>query len=337
MQTLMRLKFWVGIAVIVIVAVVLFVVGPLSAMGRNDEQFETLEERADDLQRYVDQKVKNEKWQEQQSRVQRQMERQLRQMQEELLSRDALLEKHLKDPDTGAAGPLSFGRFPTAYNQKMSELRTTLEDSVIKLGSDQPLVQESLGSEWQPQPVLHAFEKQLWIQEAIVNAVADVNSGATVVPVFTSFTFRDQPLRLLSPAHREKFDTIPFELKVAMEFEFYPLFLERLMEIPLGPEITATNITRYTEGTGSGREDRRVPSRSRRDRTDTRRFERPEEGYGSRGMERRSVEEERDSLETEEEQEPLPNDLVSVTINGYIPDYKAPEEESVEESPEAPE
>jgi hypothetical protein len=335
MDFITRNKFWIGVGAVALVALILFVMGPLAAMGENDEMFSTLEDRAEELDRFARERVKNEKWGEQQQRIQRAMEKQLSQIQEELLSRDALLERHLKDPDTGAAGPLSFVRFGDAYNQKMNELKETLRESVIEVRGDTLLVHRDLGEGMRPQEELHEFEKEVWVQEAIVETIADVNSGAAVVPVFISLQFLGQPERLLAPAHDERFDTIPFELHVAMEFEFFPLFLQRLLEIPLGLEVTSTHLSRYKEGTGGdAREERRgdmTRGRGRGTRRPRDRMRPPEMGeepyYGPDMPEELRSGAEAEEEEEVEEKEPLPNDLVSVYIQGYVPDYRQPEAE----------
>jgi hypothetical protein len=342
MDFIIRNKFWLGLGAVTLLAIILFVMGPLKAMGQNDEMFSTLEDRAEDLERFARDQVKNEKWQDQQQRIQLSMEKQLRQIQEQLLARDALLERSLKDPTTGEEGPLEFGRFTDAYDQKMNDLAKILRESVIELPTETPLVHVELGTEWMPRSVLHQHEKKVWVQEAIVEAVADVNSGAAVVPVFLSLEFLDQPERLLSDAHRERFETIPFELQVAMEFEFYPLFLQRLLETPLGLEITSTHLERYEAGEGGGA----TPGRAEREREE--RASRPRTGasgrppgmgeMGGEEMYRRAREERPDAEEDEEEieeKEPLPNDLVLIYIRGYVPDYLPPDEEGTEGEDEA--
>lgn len=336
MDFIIRNKFWFGLGAGTLLAIILFVMGPMKAMGQNDEMFGTLEDRAEDLERFANDQVKNEKWREQQEKIQRDMEKQLSQIQEQLLARDALLERNLKDPTTGAEGPLEFGRFKDAYDQKMNELAETLRESVIELPTDSPLVHVELGTEWKPRSVLHQHEKKAWVQEAIVEAVEEVNSGATVVPVFLSLQFLDQPERLLSAAHKERFKTIPFELQVAMEFEFYPLFLQRLLETPLGLEITSTHLERYEAGEGEGAARSRRPERERAERAPRRRGGGPErrpemgvpERYRPRTTEQRPEAEEDE--EEMEEKEPLPNDLVLIHIRGYVPDYLQPDEVGTE-------
>ncbi len=307
MELVMRMKFWFALGGVALLAVILFLLGPCSLMAENAEDYEALQGRVDRLGRYARRKVKNEKWVEQQNKIQNNMERQLRQVQEELLSRDSLLEEHLKDPDTGAPGPLGYGRFPAAYAQAMGKLRKKLENSVPKITTSSPLVRKQLGNRWLPQHILHDYEKQVQVQRAVVKAIADLNKEADVVPIFHSFRFQEKPERFLTPAHAQYFHTIPFQLKVAMEFEFYPLFLERLMLIPMGPEMTSVKMRRYTEGKDSG------AARSGRD-------------GGSRGT--GSKETKRDTNEKE-----IPHDLIFVTLTGYIPDYiKQNEEESEDKS-----
>ncbi|MFW6044326.1 MAG: hypothetical protein ACOCR1_01150 [Planctomycetota bacterium] len=322
MEFLVRMKFWIGLAVAMIVTVVLFVVGPARGMRENADRLDELQGRADDLQGYAREGVKNEKWVQQQEALREAMEEQLDEIQEKFRERDAVLERFLRDPDSGEEGPLSFGRFPAAYDEQMDSLAEELENSVMVAESDDPLVRTELGSEWQPQPVLHGYEKQVWVQEAIVEAISEVNANATVVPVFISFEFKDEPDRYMAAAHEQEiFEVIPFELEVAMEFEFVTLFLRELMEADLAPELTTVQFSRYSlEGAEDG--DRRAAARSRSSGNEM-------SGRLGNELDRDRKREEED--EDEEESEPVPDELVSVIIKGYIPDFIQPEEEEADE------
>lgn len=317
MEMLKRMKFWFALGGVALLALILFVLGPCSRMSHNAERLKKLQDRKRRLRRYASKKVKNKKWVEQQNKKKSEMERQLRQVQEELLSRDSILEEHLSDPETGAPGPLGFTQFPDAYDNAMDTLRKKLEDSVLKITSKSPLAREKVPSHYLSQKKLHRFEKQVQVQRAIVNAIVDLNEEAEIVPIFHAFRFKDKPERFLSPAHAEYFKTIPFELTVSMEFEFYPLFLERLMLIRLGPEMTSVKIRRYVEGKRS----RVKPGRRRTG------------GFEGRSMAEEESEGKDDAEKATDERE-MPHDLVFITLNGYIPDYVTQEEKGSDDETE---
>jgi hypothetical protein len=329
------MKFWIGIGVATIMAVIFITVVVLPAARENNDRFDLLQERVEKLERYAREKVKNERWIEQEREKHRRLQEQLENLREELLERDGLLEKHFGDTAGGEEeeGPLEFGRFIVVYEDRMKELKKKLENSVEVIDSDRPLVEAELGNTWQPAARLHEYEKQYWIQEAVVNAISRANAGGgnIIIPVFISFQFIESPGRYLCPIHEddEMFDVHPFELKVALKFQYVPELLQELLAMPLGCEITSLRFARYEKLSVGGSSDSDGGRRSERS---GRRPSGVESEYGwsqEPSMEKMENAEEAEAEDSEEmaKTERLPDEMIELSVQGYVPDYIAPSEE----------
>ncbi len=343
MGTIIRSKYWGALGLVVLLALVLFLAGALPKIRANNKRLDTLSTRADELERYRREGAKNPRWVTQQEEVGKELKNQRASIEQELLERDALLERHFRDPETGEKGPLEYGQWAVVYEQKMANLYEKLEDSVTLVLSRDPLEEANLGRVWRSVPLMHGLEKEYWIQQTVVDAIAELNSASRVVPVFGQFRFLAKPERLLSPAHAGNFRCRAFSLEVAMQFKFATAFLKKLLEAPdpdncLGIEITSVKISRFREGgrEGVSRRERILSGRRAPGRvvggeewpsTPASVFEEglqmPSRYYMGRPSEWVELEEEAPARKPEV---PLPDRMVSVRVLGYVPDYEPPEE-----------
>ena len=324
MGALLRSKLWIAVGLIVVASLLLFLLGAMPLMRSNNELLRTLNSRAEGLELSTQAGAKNQQWIDQQKEIAGQMQQQLRAIEARLLERDALLERRFSDPETGREGPLEYGRWMFVYKDNMAALQEKLEKSVVVVTASEPIVKVSLGLVWLGVDEMHRLEKQYWIQEAIVDAIAELNAADKVVPVFGGFRFVGGPERYMSPSHMVNFACAAFSLDVAMEPKFLPAFLCKLLEAPderapLGIEITSVSISR--QGAVVQREARQGAMRPL--------------GYGyiPAGMEGMpgmpsgvgpAFGEER--APEPETTEALPDKMVSVHVLGYVPDYVQPQE-----------
>jgi len=366
MSFIMRMKFWIGLGLLVLAAVVLFALLAAPELSANKRTFAELDQRRQKIEQYAaSQYIKNTAWIEQARRVRADYEKQLEEIKSYLAARDELLEKRFEDPeDPDAQTPLQAGRWKMVYKEKMDKLLEKLDEHVTELGAGMPLVEANLGDVWPSDAEMHREEKRYWLQKAIVDTIVNLNAARQVVPVFYEIRLTDRPERLLSEAHGEKFRCIPFQFRVAMEFKNVPRLLNELLAHKIGLELTGLSITRgegerggVTPGfaappVGGGRE--LTPRRERREAPRG-----PVEmgpgmpGYmgpgaaggfmgpagmeqpGSRGRTFMGLPYEMPTMgrrgALEEGAKRLPKTLVTVTIRGYLPDYLQPGEEEVEE------
>jgi len=352
MGALLRSKFWVGVGVVALASVLVFLLGAMPMMQRNHRRLGTLSSRADELERILREGAKNEQEVRQQKEIADKLQQQYQELLDNIRQRDALLERRFSDPESGREGPLESGRWKIVYERKMAELRQKLLDSVVLARGSDLLVQRQLGAQWLAVEQMHGYEKEYWIQEAIVDAIAELNAEAKVVPVFDRFAFTQAPERHLVPSHETDFSCAAFELRVQMEFEFLMPFLKKLLEapgdpVPLGIEITSVRVsraeTRPTErGVAATRLEERGVSGTRpilpgigAGHMMPPSFGEPSPGGiggpggGMWGLEavppswEPTPSEERGAAAAQAE---LPDKMVTVVVRGYVPDYIEPRE-----------
>lgn len=352
MATIIRLKFWFGLGVVVLCGLSVFLFGALPDIRSNNRQFDELEKLAKDMEGIVKTGVKNKNWIEQQEDMRAELDEQLEEINEDIVERDKqTLEQYFDDPETGAEGPLEWIRWNLAYSRKMEQLQNRLKDSVLQVRSIDPLVVDKVSNTEVVQSLLHAREKRFWVQEAIVNCVADLNSHSKkLVPVFVSFRFVSNPDQILHPSHRSgDFSNIAFQLNVEMEFTYVAALMEALLRSDLAIELTSVDFMRPGQsgtGIGSGARRRAVPTPTGPVGPMRYYGEGSEEvidydlPYGMR-MSGRSMP---DYLETfaadkqeaagagkkEKKRVSLPDNLIAVRLTGYVPDY-GPRKETEQE------
>jgi len=338
MGTLARSRFWLVTGVVVLAGVLFFVLGAMPLMRRNNRLLSQLSKRADEMERIARQGAKNPQWIQEQGKLKRELKEQYDKLLEKIRERDALLERHFRDPLTGREGPLESGRWKSVYRDKMEALREKLRESVLLVTGGQPLFERQLGREWLSEEQMHRYEKEYWIQEAIVNAIAELNAESKVVPVFNKFDFTHAPEHYACKSHASMFECWPFTLEVMMEFKFVPAFLRKLMDAPgdpapLGIEITSVSITRGKAG------ERRVAGRPRAGLPATGPGELPPWWFGEApptaagaGQYQPPAPSPTRPVEAEKKpQVPLPERMVTVRVRGYVPDYE--EKKRVSERP----
>ena len=356
MGFLVRNKFWVGVALVVVVAVFLVVLMGIPAMGANRRTTQELEGRRDTLSGYAKaQYVKNPSWAVAVENRKGGYLGQLEEVKSYLADRDKILEKMFEDPEhPETAPPLGPTRWKTVYSNLMDGLTEKLEERVVRLGS-MPLERADYRDLWPTEQEMHQQEKFYWLQKAIVDTMAKLNAAREVVPVFFEFRISGPAERLLSPAHGEKFRPIPWQLRVGLEFENLPRLLYELLDNELGLELTGMSVTRsITPPAGGARTAETAVSRPGGMRVPGSGVGVPTgAGYGLEAMPGAGMEawmregagmmgplppgagmgprEMRPAFGVpgtgiEEVREVLSKTLVEVTLRGYLPDYIGPEE-----------
>jgi hypothetical protein len=249
----MRNKFWLGMAAIGLAALLLFLLGALPVMRKNDKELATLQERAEALEKISEGPVKNQQWIEEEEERREAYQQQLQIVRQELADRDALIERHFRDPDNPETEPpLEGARWKQVYRMLIDRLHEQLEGSVTAVAREDPLEVAQFGPVWPRPEEMRRHEKRYWVQKAVVDVIDKVNTGQKVVPVFESFRFRKRPERFMHRSHRTNFNCLSFALRVRMEFEDVPLLLHSLFASEYGFEVTSVALDR-TGGVGGRR------------------------------------------------------------------------------------
>jgi hypothetical protein len=245
MGVLFRSKLFIAAVVLAVIVLAIGGFMVLKAMGKNNQAFATLEDRKKRLEGLLTQGVKNDAAINQQRERKEKLNEQLNDIKMELAKADEVLEAYFDDPRTGDKGPIDFGRWRVVYYEKMNELTRRLVESVETVTTATPIVVEQVDDKWREHEKLHPLEKRYWVQDAIVKCLAQANANkdSPMVPVFDSFKFLSAPERLLHPSHETLFTTIPFEIVVAMESRSVPEFLKILLDSPLKIELTSVSTT----------------------------------------------------------------------------------------------
>jgi len=358
MGSLMRTPFMIGSGVVLLLVILMVIFGVAPAMRANNQKFKTLETRAEELTRAAQQGVKNDQWIKQEQERQKQLQEQIEAVKAGLAETDSVLERWFDDPSAeGAAvkGPLEYGRWRHVYKSKMDELARRLEKNVDKVMNASPLVVAQLPDKWLPPAQFHPLEKQYWVQEGVVNAVVEFKKGGTALPIFDTFRFLKAPERFVHPSHKTLFTTYPFELQVAMSSLNLAEFQRKLLESPLRIEITSVTVQlRWPQAGDMATPVRAAPGAGAPGGAAVPGgavgmppggawggapgmpggpamgpdMMWPTPGAGAPGQAGPAAVKEEEAVKKSAEE------LVAVTIRGYVPDYKQPEKK--EAAPAAP-
>jgi hypothetical protein len=280
-----------------------------------------------------------------------------------LAQTDRPIEQYFRDPDRpDRTEPLEAGMWKMVYAEKVRRLTRQVEESFALVGTATPFNSRSYQDRWPPDEEMREAEKEYWIQEHIIGALAGLNEGADepVVPVFDRLRFTKQPERFLHPSDGTVFRPIAFELEVGTTFPNVPRLLSTLMAGEVKLRITGLTMER-SERSGPRKpaggelpeptpppvgvpEARRpqeratgAPATSGVPDEVLKMFEErgisfgpPPEVAPGRPPSRTQPEERRTAPEAGEEAEPtveLPANLIDVTIRGYVLDYTGEKQE----------
>jgi hypothetical protein len=252
MAVLLKLKFWIGAALIALVAVVMYFMLVRPIARENKTKRAELIKRAEELKSYASGRrdVKNELWIEQARKEKELVEGKVKEVIELMGKRDDPLEQAFVDEESKQ--PITDpGIWRGEYERRMRAMKTELQESGCEFGGQAPLVERTFGDLLPRKEEMEVLQQQYWVQKTVVDLIVNLNvEQGKVVPVFSSLRFRGDLYRPASPAHPTKFRPIPMQLKVAMEFRDVPLLLQTLLNSPLGFEVERVSITRRPRGLG---------------------------------------------------------------------------------------
>ncbi len=246
MNFLRRNRFWVALALLLIVSGLAF--GAYAKMrAANTERADEIAGRQKELAKYAEGgQIVSEEWIDQARKRQGVWKEEIKQTRQLLMSQDDLVEQYFRDPDhPESREPLDSGIWKLVYQEKMHALTQKVQSSFPVVGKA-PLIKKEYGQEWLEEEIMRAGEKQFWIQKYLVDALAALNEkqGEPVVEVFGGFQFLQQPERLLHPAHQRLFRPIPFRVRIATTFPDVPRVIHALREHKANFRVTGFEVVR---------------------------------------------------------------------------------------------
>ncbi len=278
MLFLSRYKFWIGIGVAILLSFLLLFFVWLPSSRDNRRKIDEIRQVSQELERTARGEIKDERWIEKQ----KELKAELQSVRERLRAsvRDyypRLRELYDEDDAFGEDVISEFWLFQDTYENKMQDLKKSVEDNVLYVSSPDFLVLRSLDDYLESPPdELRIIEMEYWVQRAIVDKIIGMNELVMTVPIFHHLnilrqhsqetaerdtdrrtprrTFeRDEGLNDDEPAlasmarfHKEQelFDIWPFELSVTLPFRNVADLLEEFARSRSRIEIVNVEIER---------------------------------------------------------------------------------------------
>ena len=343
MEVMKRFKFWIIIGLLVLVSGVVFAVGFIPSRKRNSAQLADWKVKVDNVGKLVGKKLHSEEDIEQTRQLTEQYRQDLGELKGMLKERADLLQQYIPDPETNEGRPMEGGEWKLVYAAAMKALGEEVAKSFKSASPGLVIANDYSGGIWPSAAEMRSAAKDYWLQRCLFEALASANDRRMVVPEFSRFGMRTAPERLLHPAHGELFQPIGFEMQIATEFGSIPFVLEHLLKCEIPLNVTSLAVSRRGAGSSraatSARGGRLVPGRSMGAPAGYRGG--PPAGYrggppaGYRGGPPANIPRgpgaapggttsgtTRPATRAETGQQAAAPSLVSVTIRGYVLDYK---------------
>ncbi len=238
-------KFWVAVALLVVVSGVTFAAVFIPLRKKNAQEAAELEQQVGALSEYETKQLRNQQAIERAKEIQQFYHQQLQRVRAHLENQDAAIEQYFEEPGREGAGPLDGSVWKMVYADRMDALQQELEEGFLVVGSN-PIVRREYVTAIPNREEMRQQEKLYWVQKYAVDAISSVNEAADqqAVPVFQGFAFLEQPEHLLNPSHSREFQPLAFELSVSLQFKYLPRVLSNLLASPANFQITGVHINR---------------------------------------------------------------------------------------------
>ncbi len=246
MDFVKRNVFWIVVALVVVVAGVAFGALFVPERADNTRFEEEIRQRADSVATHRQSpRVVNEQWIQQAEQQADMWREEIERIRGQLQQEAGTIRQLFRDEGHPDDEPLEAGMWKMVYREKVREL-TQLGEESFKVFNPDGLVVTEYGDEWPPDEEMRQQELKYWIQRHLVGALADLNidKGRPVVAAFDEFQFFESPDRLLHPSHGDIFRPIPFRIRVATTFPNLPLVIHSLLTSEANCSITSVEVER---------------------------------------------------------------------------------------------
>ncbi len=236
-------------------------------------------------------RIKSEEWIRQGEERERELREILERIEADLPGRYPQFDRHFSHPETGEEGPLIVFLFVDAYEHKMQQLSGRLREAFLPKGPEEAQegfppeedgeAQERFPPEengevqereravspfllkkntqrmeddfrGQPKEELHIFEREYWVQEAVLGIVIELNEDVMRIAELNKFSIQsprtlggtDPDMPAMSGLHQDGrlFDIWPFELEVTLRFRYLTDLLDAFAGSPVRTEVVSLSV-----------------------------------------------------------------------------------------------
>jgi hypothetical protein len=238
MEFVRRMKFWIGLGILVLAGGVVLGVWFVPTWRANAASMSNWEETVGDVQGLDEMTLHNGHDVKSAQDLTQALQKQLEEAEKALQAKTAILRQYLPDPDTGGPGkPLEGGLWKDAYERNMDDLEQGVRESFLTVGGD-IILRQYWGEGWPTQEEMRDEAKLYWLQRYLLEALASANEDRMVVPTLSGFSLFASLDRLLNPSHGQLFRPVGFQMVITTELESVPMVLQKLLEAKVGVVVT---------------------------------------------------------------------------------------------------
>jgi len=238
MEFVRRMKFWIGLGILVLAGGVVLGVWFVPTWRANAASMSEWEQTVGDVQGLDELTLHNQADVKSAQDLTQALQKQLEEAEKALQAKTAILRQYLPDPETGGPGkPLEAGIWKVVYEQNMDDLEQRVSESFLTVGGS-IIFRQYWGESWPTQEEMRDEAKLYWLQRYLLEALTSANEDRMVVPTLSSFNLFASPDRLLNPSHGRLFWPVGFQMVITTELESVPMVLQKLLEARVGVVVT---------------------------------------------------------------------------------------------------
>jgi hypothetical protein len=245
MDVLKRLKFWIGLGLLVVASGVVLGVWFLPARKENSQLAEKWDQEATAVQGMIAKDVAPRG----QAQVYEERAKEVAAARERLLGTltrsDVDISAPIPDPETGVAQEgLESGIWKLVYEKAMRALDRDVKRMFVEVKPARLVRMKEFPGIWPTAQEVTTETRSYWIQRYILEALGSVNGDQLTAPCLSEFEFTSEPERLLAPSDADAYLPQGFRCVLEAEFTSIPFIIDQLMDCPIPISITTLEVQR---------------------------------------------------------------------------------------------
>jgi hypothetical protein len=247
MELLKRLKFWIGLGLLVVASGVVLGVWFLPARHENSERSAEWEQVVSEVEGLASGTVSARGQAAKYGEATEWTASERKRLAEAQSGRVLDLSAPIPDPDTGEqrAG-LEPGIWKFVYEKAMRALERDIKRSFVKVEA-KDLVRMQDFPAWPSEEQVKAETRSYWVQRSILEALASINEDRMTAPNLNEFELTAQPERLLAGSDAKAYQPQSFSCELEAEFSMVPYIIDQLMKCEIPVNITSVQIMRLED------------------------------------------------------------------------------------------
>ena len=243
MEAIKRMKFWIGLGLLVVASGVVLGVWFVPARKKSASFLSDWRSKETKIRAYEGMSdVRGPADVTALKELQQRYQQQLEEAKELLAEWDKLLEDYIPDED-GSRRQLDGAAWKVAYAARVDALEEDAQESFPSAPAS-IVVQRDFGRAWPTPEEMRQEAKRYWVQFYLLEAISAVNKVSDVVPTLKVFQLVERPDRLLGADDASMFQPIPFEFQFATEFKNLPMVLHKLLQCRVPVSVTTLSVKR---------------------------------------------------------------------------------------------